>query len=183
LADDIRTIWQGVRKGDADAWSRLVRLYAGLVNGVARRAGLSVADAEDCAQHTWLSLYRRRRAIKDPRAVPAWLIRTTHRQAVAIARRRGRFTAESSHPAADRSPGPDARLEARELERHLRTALGQLSPRCRRLLNALYLDESGESYRQLAAALKLKPNSLGPLRSRCLQQLAAILKKMGYSAD
>jgi len=159
-------------------------MYAGLVNGVARRVGLSVADAEDCAQHTWLSLFRRRRQIKDPVAVPAWLIRTTHRQAVAIARGRPRHAPGSSLDlAVDRAALPDAKLEERELRSHMDAALKALNPRCRRLLVALYLGGKSQSYRNLAGAMKVKPNSLGPLRSRCLKQLAEIMKKMGYSAD
>lgn len=159
-------------------------MYAGLVNGVARRVGLSTADAEDCAQHTWLSLFRRRRHIQDPVSIPAWLIRTAHRQAVAIARSRGRYAPGLSlDSAADRSALPDARLEEQELQTHLEAALRRLNPRCRKLLTSLYLADESGSYRDLARAMNLKPNSLGPLRSRCLKQLADIMKKMGYSAD
>ena len=71
---NIEHIWKSVLAGDVHAWGELVRVYAALVNTVARRVGLSGLDAEDCAQHTWMSLYRNRRVIKDPQALPAWLI-------------------------------------------------------------------------------------------------------------
>jgi len=184
LSEDIHAIWDGVKAGDADAWRRLVRMYAGLVHGVALRAGLSTADAEDCAQHTWLSLYRRRRAIVDPVALPAWLIRTAHRQAVALSRRRGHQTTDLLVDSTeDGAALPDAQLEAKELEAHLEAALRLLRPRCRQLLTSLYLTGKSKSYRDLARDLKVRPNSLGPLRSRCLKQLADILKKKGYSKN
>jgi len=84
-------IWQGVLQGDPPSWRTIVERYEALVFTVARRAGLTRADAEDCAQHTWLSLYRTRHTIKDPVALPAWLIRTTHRRALRMAKQQARL--------------------------------------------------------------------------------------------
>ena len=63
---DIRDLWQRVLDDQPGAWDMLLSRYTALVNTVALRAGLSLIDAEDCAQHAWMSLYRRRHAIKDP---------------------------------------------------------------------------------------------------------------------
>ena len=93
MATDIYRIWQGVLQGNPAAWQELVGLYSGLVNTIAIRVGLDVADAEDCAQHTWLTLYRKRDSIRDPKALPAWLIRTTHLKAARMAERLHRGTA------------------------------------------------------------------------------------------
>ncbi|MFW9817841.1 MAG: RNA polymerase sigma factor, partial [Candidatus Thorarchaeota archaeon] len=76
MIQNIHDIWRRVVIGDAVAWRELVETFAGLVYGVARRVGLSVPDAEDCAQQTWLTLYRKKDTIKDPQSLPAWLIRT-----------------------------------------------------------------------------------------------------------
>jgi RNA polymerase sigma factor (sigma-70 family) len=181
---DIQAIWRGVQAEDPDAWRRLVRLYAGLVNSVARRAGLSVPDAEDCAQQTWLALYRRRRAIKDPVALPLWLMRTTQRRAVQMARRLAHETTlEKFEEVRDPQLPADEALSKLEAERYLRRALRKLDPRCRRLINSLFLSERRKSYQEIARVLGVKPNSFGPLRSRCLAQLRAVLKNMGYDSD
>lgn len=180
---DIRTIWTQVQAGNPEAWQTLVRIYAALVHTIALRAGLTSHDAEDCAQQTWITLYRKRRTIRDPAALPAWLMRTTHRRALRLARRYARYSDVDTAERPGRSDTlPDKVLEQLELETHMEFALSQLDPRCERLLRSLFLAEPRKSYRELAAALGVRPNSFGALRSRCLRQLKQILEKIGYSA-
>jgi len=182
--NDIHRIWELVRQGDPAAWRQLVRLYAGLVHTVALRVGLSAADAEDCAQHTWISLYRRRHAIKDPVALPAWLIRTTHRQAVAMARRLvSRTDIDEAADVADPAALPDEVVTQLQNQALIAAALEYLDTRCRRLLAALFLSPKEKSYREIARLIGVKPNSLGPLRERCLARLRKILAKMGFQWD
>jgi RNA polymerase sigma factor (sigma-70 family) len=184
LTRDIRDIWDNVCRGDAEAWRTLVETFAGLVYGVARRAGLSVPDAEDCAQQTWLDLYRQRGTIKDPQSLPAWLIRTTHRRAVYIAKRMNYARqASESGPAAVSPVLPDEAVQQLEQQAILEHAMAQLDARCRHLLKALFLDGHDVSYRRLASVMGLKPNSVGSMRARCLKKLQRILKKMGFGRD
>jgi len=184
LTHNIHDIWKRVCRSEATAWRELVETYAGLVNGVARRVGLSIPDAEDCAQQTWLALYRKRESIKDPQSLPAWLIRTTHRQAVRMALR---LNYQSELPddenISDRRSLPDELVQQLEHQAILEKGLEQLDIRCRRLLTALFLEGDEVSYRRMAAVLGLKPNSVGSMRTRCLKKLENILKKMGYSGD
>ncbi len=49
----------GVRQGDGEAWGRLARLYAPLVFGWCRRAGLRDADADDVLQEVFLTVAAR----------------------------------------------------------------------------------------------------------------------------
>lgn len=171
-------------EGDHQAWQQLVRQYAAMVYTVACRAGLTPLDAEDCAQHTWLSLYRKRRSIKDPIAVPVWLIRTVHREAIKTARNLGRSTsADNMDEPVDGRSLPDDQLESLQLQLALSKAIERLDPRCRRLITEMYLSKSEKKYRELAAEIGVKPNSFGPLRKRCLIKLREILKKMGYPMD
>ena len=184
MVANINVIWEEIRSGNQKAWRQLVRLYSSLVFTVARRAGLSEPDAEDCAQHTWMALYRRRHAIKDPVALPAWLIKTTHRQAVLMARQFQRQTDSGDlSQQADPSPLPDELVESLINQSAIHAALPHLDSKCRQLIASLYFSKSKVSYRKLAADLKVKPNSLGPLRSRCLGKLKKILEKMGYESD
>jgi len=181
---DIGPLWARIRRDDGEAWGELVREYAGLVYTVARRAGLGTADAEDCAQHTWLALYRRRRSIRDPQAIPAWLIRTARRQALRLARRLGReVDLALAPPSIDREPGYDEALAKAEFQTAVKKAVGQLDPRCRELILYLFGSPKTPSYREIAASLGVQPNTLGPLRARCLERLKEILKKSGWELN
>lgn len=177
-------IWSGVINDDPRAWRALVERFAGLVTAVAGRVGLSEGDAEDCAQQTWIALYRRRKSIRDPRTLPAWLIKTTRRRAVRTLQRlvRESTMAPPLDPGLDR-PLPDEEVLALERQAILESALLQLDPRCRKVLTALFFSPGSNSYGDIARSLGLATNTLGPLRSRCLKKLHAILKKMGYDLD
>jgi RNA polymerase sigma factor (sigma-70 family) len=184
LTQNIHDIWKQVCRGDAAAWRELVETYAGLVNSVARRVGLSIPDAEDCTQQIWLTLYRKRESIKDPQSLPAWLIRTTHRQAVHLAQRMSpRTDLAGSDAGLDSQSLPDELVQRLEHQAILEKGMEQLDARCRQLLTALFLAGDEVSYRRMASVLGLKPNSVGSMRTRCLKKLENILKKMGYSGD
>ena len=177
-------IWTRVREGDPQAWRELVLLYSDLVYSVALKTGLAQPDAEDCSQQTWLTLYRKRKTLRDPQALPAWLITTTHRNAVALARRlQSRPQAEGLEELEDQRELPDAELTRLEQQAILESAIAQLDVRCQRLLNELYFGEGEKSYAELARTLRLKPNSIGSLRTRCLEKLKRTLNRMGFDAD
>jgi RNA polymerase sigma factor (sigma-70 family) len=180
----IHDIWEGVIDSDPRAWRLLVEQFAGLVQAVALQVGLSGGDAEDCAQQTWIALYRNRRAIRDPKTLPAWLIKTTRRRAVKMIKRlvRESSMAPELDPALDR-PLPDQEVLALERQVILDNALRQLDPRCRKVLSELFLSPESKSYDEIARSLGLAANTLGPLRSRCLKKLQGVLKKMGYALD
>ena len=171
-------------ESDARAWRLLVEQFAGLVLSVASRVGLSEGDAEDCAQQTWIALYRNRKSIRDPRTLPAWLIKTTQRRAIRMLQRLVREA--SMAPTIDPGPGrpwPDEEVLALERQAILEAALRELDPRCREVLAALFFSPENKSYDNIARGLGLAANTLGPLRSRCLKKLKGILKKMGYALD
>jgi RNA polymerase sigma factor (sigma-70 family) len=179
----IQEIWSSVLAGDTAAWRELVDLYAGLVFTVARRVGLSPSDSEDCAQLVWITLYRRRRTIRDPIALPAWLIRSTHRRALSLKMRLLRQSEIAESQELDSARLPDEVVSSLEESALIQIAMNQLDPRCRKLLHELYFNTEDKSYQQIAQELKIKPNSLGPLRSRCLSRLKKILEKLGYRLD
>src|SRR5947209_11617876 len=63
--------------GDEKAWSILVRKYADLVFSIPIRRGIREEDAADVFQSVWVALLDSIATIREPRAVAAWLIRTT----------------------------------------------------------------------------------------------------------
>ncbi len=174
-------LWNRVLEGDNIAWSELVKRYSALVFTVATRIGLSNIDAEDCAQYTWVTLYKKRHTIKDPIGLPAWLILTTKRRAMRILKTQHR---QSDFPAdleyVESSIPPDKELLNLELQDILERAIEQLDPRCQKLLYSLFLSPKEYSYEDIARELGISRNTLGPLRSRCLKKLRTIVKKMGY---
>lgn len=177
----ITEIWPRVVDGDRDAWATIVIRYSALVYSVARRAGLDKFDSEDCTQHTWLTLYRYRKSLKDPRSLPAWLIRTTHRQAVQIVKKQAKRGDLVSNIQTDQAEIlPDSEIEQLEWRAAIERAIRQLDPRCRRIIHNLFFSSEGTTYQKMARELGISANAFGPLRSRCLKRLQKILKKMGY---
>jgi len=181
MIDSVSNIWQKVLQGDDQQWSRLVRTLAPLVFTVARRAGLNERDAEDCAQQTWLALYKGRHDVKDPASLPAWLIRVVSRKAARMVRQRARQT-EFGQEAESTSPTllPDEELIRLERLGQLELAFGQLDERCRRVLRAIFFSPPELTYNDLAQELGMSPNSLGPTRTRCINKLRKILRNLGY---
>lgn len=172
----IEHTWEQVRAGSTQGWTSLVRLLSPVVYSVARRWGLSVSDAEDVAQQTWLALYERRDQIEDPAALPAWLIRVVSRKAQRRNRRRFRDNDLRVGSNLNEERLPDEELLALERLAILRLAMTRLDERCRRLVEELFLSDPRKSYQEIARDLGLKPNSLGPIRSRCLQKLRRIFE-------
>jgi len=178
---NVNEIWQNVLEDDLSAWQHLVRQFSGMVFTVAIRSGLSVEDAEDCLQSTWLALYRSRRVIRDPQKLPGWLTRTARRQAGRMRLRREQEI--DRRQKADR-PGeiqlPDAELLKIEREQILKLALNQLDDRCRAVLQAMFFASDDKGYSEIAREIGLPVNSLGPTRRRCLEKLRKILRDLAY---
>ena len=166
---------------DQSAWEEVIRRYGSLVLTVGRQVGLTSADAEDCAQHTWTALLAHRKKIKDPVALPAWLIRTTRRQAVRMLKLQAQQSGVIKEaPEILSAALPDEQLIMLERQAHLELAIRELEPRCRRLLEALFFAPEDRSYQEIAKELGIPMNSLGPTRRRCLEKLRTILQEMGY---
>lgn len=179
-SESIETIWIQVQSGSPAAWAALVRLLAPVVYSVPRRWGLDRSDSEDISQQTWLALYKSRDKIEDPVALPAWLINVASRKSRRLIGGRIRNRELPASGGTDLPPLPDQELLSLERQAYLRLALTRLDGRCQRLVEALFLTYPPKSYQQIAKELGLKPNSLGPIRTRCLERLRRILEDFGF---
>ena len=140
MDSNLNTLWVKVKNGDPNAWRQIIRLYSGLVHTVALKAGLSRSDAEDCAQHTWLQLYKKRKSIREPSGLPAWLIKTTHRQAIYMAARLiPNLDIDSIADAPDGGDLPDDVMTRLESQAMFEYALKQLDPRCPSIITGFIL--------------------------------------------
>lgn len=182
-------------RGERAAWDALVDRYAGLIYSIPLKYGLSEADAGDVFQSVCVTLLEKLGTIRDPHRLPAWLITTTTREswtlvrgrrrelagAVAAGRRSDEGELQPADESVDPAPLPEEELLALERRALVRNAVGQLPGGCRRLVEALFTDTAQRaSYQELADALDIPLNSLGPTRARCLAKLRRLLDAAGY---
>lgn len=159
--------------GDARAWTELVGRFAGLVFAVARRHGLREDQCEDVAQSVFSSLARRIDRLRDPGALPKWLITSATRESWRVdrvARRAARSMVEDTTIAPS-----DESLQRLELAHRVRVALDDLGGRCRDLLLALFVETSEPNYQQISERLGIAVGSIGPTRARCIAKLVELL--------
>ncbi|HET8659330.1 MAG TPA: sigma-70 family RNA polymerase sigma factor, partial [Micromonosporaceae bacterium] len=74
------------RKGDRDAWNRIVARYAPLIWTICRRFQLSRSDVDDVGQTVWLTLVEHLDTIREPAALPGWLATTTRNECLKVVR-------------------------------------------------------------------------------------------------
>lgn len=164
--------------GDETAWVDLVGRYDRLVFAVGRRAGLTQEDAEDVFQVVFTTLYRRLESLRDQDRLAAWLITTTHREAIRVRRH-----ARPHDELADELPATDAPteqiVEQELMSQTVRDAMAALDDRCAALLRALFL-ETEQAYAAIAGRLGIAVGSNGPTRARCLAKLKTLLDDRGF---
>ncbi|MFN0132995.1 MAG: RNA polymerase sigma factor [Phycisphaerales bacterium] len=136
VADDTRTttrLLQGLFDPQGrEAWLVFDRRYRPIVWGVARRMGLSEADASDVAQEAiteFLSLYREHRYDREKGRLRSWLAGITRRVALNFRRRAAAHAPERGVSAIESEPSPEEvdRLWDQERESELlRQAMEEL---------------------------------------------------------
>lgn len=161
------------RDGDPDAWNRLVERYERLVFSVALRNGLSREDAADVTQTTFVALLESLNKLHTDESVPSWLMTVSRRHAWRLRNRRQQEFITNALVDLPHDPvgGWDRAVVVHE-------ALQRLGPPCRELLIALYFDPASPSYAEIAAQLGRAVGGIGPLRSRCLERLRALLEEL-----
>ena len=163
------------RNGDKQAWEALVERYGPLIWSICRRHCLDGADADDIGQRVWPQLVDHLDKVPDPAALPGWLATTTWRECARVQHAAHRAHAAAHAPDTEAIPDYQPQTVEQQLlaaERHaaLREAFAGLPPCCQQLLTLLIHDPP-MPYAQTSATLGIPVGSIGPLRSRCLQQL------------
>jgi RNA polymerase sigma factor (sigma-70 family) len=77
----------------------------------------------------------------------------------------------------DDDADPEEQVVQRETTERVRRAMLRISPRSRRLLQALFFGET-VSYAVIAGELGCSPNSIGPIRARCFKELRDALGEL-----
>jgi RNA polymerase sigma factor (sigma-70 family) len=165
------------RDGERGALDEVVRELNPLLWQVARAQGLSVEEAADVVQTTWLELLRRLYEIRSLQALTGWLVTATRREAWHVrerSRRRAPDTTAMLEVAPDPGPEPYERLLSNERDEVLWRHFQRLSERCRGLLRVV-AEVDRPDYSVVAEALGMPRGSIGPTRGRCLAKLREML--------
>jgi len=175
-------------RGDEAAWRDLIGRYQGLIYSVPRRMGMSPEASADVFQTVCVLLYQRLDSIRDPGRLGGWLLTTSSREAIRASRRAKRVvqidngrdpeTTSAAEELPDVRPLADVDREAIERAQILRSALAEMSDRCRTLLEA-FLDDGDANYRDVARRLGIPIGSIGPTRARCFEKLRVVLAERG----
>jgi RNA polymerase sigma factor (sigma-70 family) len=169
--------------GDRRAMDRLVAELTPLVWHVARANGLDRSVAEDVVQTVWLALFSQLGKLRDPKALAAWLITTTRREATHPFGRRMQpvpLSDEVAEAMPSTQPAPEDEAVRADRDRRVWRAFVRLSHRCQELLRLTVLAGRAE-YQLVAEALRMPRGSVGPTRGRCLDQMRDLLASEGGS--
>lgn len=174
-AEPIPPLVAAALDGDAASWHRLVERYTPVALSVVRRFRLQGSDADDVVQIVWLRLVEKLGAIREPEALPGWIVTTTRRECLHVLRARRNVSPTDLNDYAP-ADGTERALDSDllEAERHeaLLAALAELPDRQRNLL-LLLLEDPPLSYEEVSVRLDMPVGSIGPTRARALAHVRA----------
>lgn len=176
---------KGCLRGQQDDWNCLVDKYKNLIFSIPIRYGLSREEAADIFQSVCLELIQELPKLREPKALPKWLMQVTAHKCYHWKKQSTRFVSHDDEDAALPEASEPARAELDlyevEQEQALREAVSNLAPRCRDLIRMLFYEEPSRPYQEVARTLGLATGSIGLLRQKCLDRLKRFLDSLGFS--
>lgn len=172
---------QACLKGDEKAWTALIHRYRRLIYTVPFRFGLSNVESEEIFQEVCLILLEKMTEIRNQARLSAWLVTVTKRTCIRhiqLTNKNPPDIFDYENYLADSDSNIDEILHRLERRHTLQQGLEQLDPRCRTLLEELFLTNTRPSYEELAQTLGISIGSIGPTRSRCLNKLREIIEQL-----
>jgi RNA polymerase sigma factor (sigma-70 family) len=171
--------------GNEQAWATLVDRYKNLIFSIPVKMGMH-DEAADIFQAVCLDLLSDLPRIREPRALPKWLMQACYHKCLQY-RRKSRDHVVAPEADAENIPAdvehaslPDHMLAELEKEQMVRDAIAELSPRCERMVRMLFFENPPRPYQEIARELDLATGSIGFIRGRCLDKLKKQLEKMGF---
>lgn len=173
--------------GDQEAWTDIVLRYSPLLVSVIRSFRLSAAETEDVAQTVWLRLVEHLDSLRDPRALPGWIITTAKRESLRVAATQRRISPrDPNEPTwlvdACEHLGLDEDLLNAERHEALLSGLAELPAHQRKLL-LLLLEDPPLSYAEICRRSGLPIGSIGPTRARALERLRTTPPMRAFIGD
>jgi RNA polymerase sigma factor (sigma-70 family) len=171
-------------EGNQEAWSALIEKYKNLIFSIPIKFGLSRDDAADIFQAVCLDLLSDLPRLREPQALPKWLMQTSYHKCLRIKKQKLDLLddpagIEDRAETSTEEP-PEEMLYQLQREQMLRDAIAELPARCNRLIALLFFDEPPRPYEEVARQLKLATGSIGFIRGRCLKLLRQRLEKEGF---
>jgi RNA polymerase sigma factor (sigma-70 family) len=168
--------------GNQDAWSALIDKYKKLIYSIPVKWELSTEDANDIFQSVCVDLYSDLRRLREPRALPKWLIQTTLHKCARHRKQQSRYSGEEpAEEVAAIKPNADAIMLEAEQEQILRDAIAAVPGRCAQLIRMLFFESPARAYDEIARQLGLATGSIGFTRARCLDKLRKQLETLGFA--
>jgi len=180
-----RELVDGCLKRREQDWNLLVDKYKNLVFSIPIRYGFSRDDAADVFQSVCLELIQELPKLRDPEALPKWLIQVTAHKCFHYKKQQDRMVSRDDEgvdiPEASIPAQAELKICEFEEEQLLRNALAELPQRCRELVHMLFYEQPKRPYQEVAASLGLATGSIGLLRQKCLDHLKKRLDAAGFA--
>jgi RNA polymerase sigma factor (sigma-70 family) len=169
--------------GNEDAWSLLIDKYKALIYSIPVKYGLSQPEAADVFQATCMELLVRLAELREPRALPKWLMQVAHHECYRLKRLNQRVVSRDAEPDLPEPETPalaESLVQQTQEEQMLREAMSVLSPQCRRLVALLFFETPSRPYAEVAEELGLAVGSIGFTRQKCIERLRRQLAELGF---
>jgi RNA polymerase sigma factor (sigma-70 family) len=190
IQDDKFKAWPDPRlvreclRGNEEAWSALVDKYKNLIFSIPVKYGFSADDATDIFQSVCLELLSQLPNLRNPQALPKWIMQITAHKCFHGKRQQQRTEIVDPNDAKLEKSTPsraESILREAEDEQNLRQAVSALPSRCRQLIHMLFFEDPARPYQDVARTLGIAPGSIGFIRQRCLERLRKGLIEAGFS--
>lgn len=173
LSDGVAEQLAAALAGDRRQWQLLIERYSPMLQTVLAQYRLG-DEAADVIQSTFLAMLEHAARIRDPQALPKWLIMTARYEALRQLRRRRRLELPATDDWANREiardEAPDERVVRLEQHAMLHDLLATLPAKQRKLLTLLSQSDRPD-YRRVGEILGMPVSSIGPTRRRGLDRL------------
>lgn len=169
-------------KGDQAAWSALIEKYKNLIFSVPIKFGLSREDAADIFQTVCVDLLAGLQQLREPKALPKWLMQASFRQCLRWKKDRLNLS-DDLDELENKNSGedlPEAMIYEIQREQNVREAMFKLPNRCNQIVNMLFFEDPPRAYDEVAKELGVATGSIGFLRGRCLKKMRQLLEEKGF---
>lgn len=181
--DDTRLVKQCL-SGSEEAWSTLIEKYKALIYSIPVKYGLPPHEAAEVFQATCVELLTRLPGLREPRALPKWLMQVAHHECYRWKQQQRRVVsrdADADLPEPATPAVAENLVQQTQEEQMLREAIASLTPQCRRLVTLLFLETPPRPYTEVAAELGLALGSIGFTRQKCIERLRRNLDELGFT--
>ena len=177
---------ESARRGDQDAFERLVLAYEKRVLALTARMCGNPEDGAEAAQEAFLAAWQGLASFRGESSFSTWLYRLASNACVDLLRREGRHRAaagpslddeELNLDAADPAPTPQEAAERAELRERIEEGLRELPEEYRQVLILREMHQL--RYEEIAEALCLDPGTVKSRISRGRKRLRKFLLESG----